>query len=304
MKNPILVTGSHRSGSTWIGRMLALSQETGYIHEPFNLLHSPGICRAKFDYWYTYICNVNSSKYYSDLKDTLSFRYSLSSDIKHVRSPLDILRTFRDWYNFNQYRNQDVRPLVKDPIALFSTEWLEKQFDMQVVIIIRHPAAFAGSLKVANWSHPFVHFLKQPELMKDYLEPFRKEIEIFARNKRNIIDQGILLWKIFHHVIKEFQGRHQDWIFVKHEDISLNPLQDFELLYRKLSLPFTENIKNSINKYTFKYSKPNLYNDSTIRRNSRENVKLWKERLTRKEIFKIRAGTEDIANHFYTENDW
>ena len=34
--NPILVTGSHRSGTTWAGQMLATAPGIGYIHEPFN----------------------------------------------------------------------------------------------------------------------------------------------------------------------------------------------------------------------------------------------------------------------------
>ena len=34
---PILVTGSHRSGSTWLGQMIGASDAVGYIHEPFNI---------------------------------------------------------------------------------------------------------------------------------------------------------------------------------------------------------------------------------------------------------------------------
>lgn len=58
-KKPILVTGSHRSGSTWVGRMLALSPSVGYIHEPFNIRHRHGICKAHFEYWFQYICDEN-----------------------------------------------------------------------------------------------------------------------------------------------------------------------------------------------------------------------------------------------------
>jgi hypothetical protein len=54
-KKSILVTGSHLSGSTWTGRMLSLSPSVAYIHEPFNLHHRPGICKAKFNYWFPYM---------------------------------------------------------------------------------------------------------------------------------------------------------------------------------------------------------------------------------------------------------
>ncbi|WP_075261386.1 sulfotransferase [Geobacillus thermocatenulatus] len=34
--NPILVTGAHRSGTTFVGKMLSLHPSIGYIQEPFN----------------------------------------------------------------------------------------------------------------------------------------------------------------------------------------------------------------------------------------------------------------------------
>ena len=40
--HPILVTGAHRSGTTWVGKMLAADADTGYISEPLNVLHRPG----------------------------------------------------------------------------------------------------------------------------------------------------------------------------------------------------------------------------------------------------------------------
>ena len=43
---PILVTGAPRSGSTWVGNVLALDKRTGYVHEPFNKWCPPGLCRA------------------------------------------------------------------------------------------------------------------------------------------------------------------------------------------------------------------------------------------------------------------
>ncbi len=32
--HPILVTGTHRSGTTWVGKMLAAGPSTAYISEP------------------------------------------------------------------------------------------------------------------------------------------------------------------------------------------------------------------------------------------------------------------------------
>jgi hypothetical protein len=72
-KKAILVTGSHRSGSTWVGKMIAQSPSVVYIHEPFNLEIGPcvGICSAKFNYWFTYISPENESQVYRAIANTI-----------------------------------------------------------------------------------------------------------------------------------------------------------------------------------------------------------------------------------------
>jgi len=48
-KSPILVTGMHRSGTTWVGRMLAASREAVYFHEPLNPDCSPALLRRSLE---------------------------------------------------------------------------------------------------------------------------------------------------------------------------------------------------------------------------------------------------------------
>src|SRR4029453_10926731 len=58
-RRPLLVTGAHRSGTTWVGRMIDLSPEGGYINEPFNPHHQPGICGCRFPLWFQYVNRDN-----------------------------------------------------------------------------------------------------------------------------------------------------------------------------------------------------------------------------------------------------
>lgn len=212
MKNKgILVTGSHRSGSTWVGRMIALSPLVGYIHEPFNIACRPGICSARFDYWFTYVCDENERIYYKSINNTIHFKYNLLAEIKASRQSRDILRLFRDYLHFTKCRFLNKIPLIKDPIAIFSAEWLVEKFNLVPIILIRHPAAFAGSLKKGNSTHPFDHFLKQPLLMKHHLSRFSGQIEEYADTEKDIIDQAILLWNMIHYMIKKYKERHSDW---------------------------------------------------------------------------------------------
>ncbi len=204
---PILVTGSHRSGTGWLGQVLAASPAgVGWIWEPFSILHRPGTCAVEFPYWFPYVTDENGQAYESAVADTLAWRYRPAAELRSLRSPKDAARMARDWYSFSGHRRRGSIPVLKDPIALFSSEWLASRFGMDVAVLIRHPAAFTASVKRLHLRHPFEHFLAQPLLMEDWLEPFAGEIERFAAAEQDIVDQGILLWLILHHAIAGFQG--------------------------------------------------------------------------------------------------
>ena len=84
--NPILVTGAHRSGTTWIGKMLAVDPCTAYISEPLNVWHRPGVFRAPVNNWYQYICEENESEYLPAFYELLEFEYHLWKEIRSIRS--------------------------------------------------------------------------------------------------------------------------------------------------------------------------------------------------------------------------
>ena len=125
---PILVTGSHRSGTTWVGRMIATSPNVIYIHEPFNLNHDIGICGAQFEHWFTYICEQNAHRYQKQIKNTVEFRYNLLGKLKVSRKTDVVKSEVRNYFEFMRYRHANMRPLLKDPIAIFSAEWLSSKF--------------------------------------------------------------------------------------------------------------------------------------------------------------------------------
>lgn len=306
---PLLVTGSHRSGTTWVGKMLASSPFLAYIHEPFNIKwHRPGICSAKFPYWFTYVTRQNEEDFYEPLNNTLSFRYDLIEEIKALTNIRDTARMIRDYTKFLVYRFQNYRPLIKDPIALFSAEWLASRFNMDVIILIRHPAAFAHSIIRKNWKFEFNNFLEQPLLMRDILYPFESEIQEFTKINHDLMDQAALLWKIIHYAISIYQNNHKDWIFIRHEDLSQDPLDGFKTIFDKLELEFSENVKYVINK--FSNSSNPIESDPTksfykdISRNSQAITTNWKNSFSSSEIKNLRNKVEMISHVFYSDKEW
>lgn len=283
--------------------MLACSDEVAYIHEPFNLYNRPGVCNISFDYWFPYVKKANEEKYLDGVSRCLNYNYSLMSELGALSSMEDFVKMFYDGSRFLYYRIIDSRrPLIKDPIALFSLQWLADTFDMDVLLLIRHPAAFAGSLKKIGWSHPFSHFLKQPLLMQDHLSSYRQEIEAFAGEERPIVEQSVLLWNMIHGMILHYREKNPEWIYVRHEDISIDPLTSFEKLYKRLGLHFSQAARKKIEKHSL--LKSGKTPQKKLVRDSKANIKSWQKRLTDDEIALVREGTAEIAREFYSDSDW
>jgi hypothetical protein len=304
-KRPILITGSHRSGSTWMGKMIAKSKEVHYISEPFNKMHRPGICNSKFYYWFPYITKGSESKYIKSVKDTLNFKFSFWADLKSIKRKGHLRSLIKNYYGFSIAKIKGQRPLVKDPIAIFSAEWLADKFNSQVIVLIRHPAAFAGSLKRLNWTHPFEDFLKQPSLLKKFSNNDINKIKEYAENPPNIIYQAILLWNLIYSTILEYKEKHKEWLFLRHEDISREPIKYYTEIFEYLNLKFTDEIEKNILEYSNENNSKETPNGKTIlKRNSKANIKNWKNRLTTEEIDKVFENTKKIAQKFYEQQDW
>ena len=304
-KPPILVTGIHRSGSTWVGTMVGKSKEVCYMLEPFNFHYGPGICNAPFQYHFPYVTEENEAAYYGSIKQTLDYKYHLWQELISVKSTWQLRRCLRDYFGFKVAKKKGKRQLFKDPIAFFSAEWLAKRFGFQVVVLIRHPAAFAGSIMRLNWLHPFGDFLKQPALVKGPLKTYKSQIEDFARNPRDIIDQSILLWNLFYSRVLQYKNLHPNWIFMRHEDISLDPIPKFKFLFEKLDLEFTGEIEDYIRDHSDSSNpKESPQGETILKMNSKLNVYNWKKKLDPEEIKRIKRGVKEVASHFYSQSEW
>lgn len=275
-----------------------------YLWEPFSLLHRPGICAASFPHWFPYVCRENAGPYVLPIGDMLAFRYRPGAELFAVRSLRDAVRLPRDWLRFTRYQRSNARPLLKDPIAVFSAEWLDDTFGMDVIVLIRHPAAFANSLIRRGWTHPFDHFLNQPLLMRDLLSGFEAQIREFAAHEQSPIDQAILLWTVIHHAILRYRDERPEWLFLRLEDIARDPEPTFQAVYDRLALPYSESVRRTILEHTDPSNPVEVTDLAAVKRNSKASVQAWKSRLAPKDVDRIRTGTEPIASAFYSDEDW
>ena len=317
--SPILVTGAHRSGTTWVGRMLSADRNTAYISEPLNVLHRRGVYHTNVPHWYQYITEENEEQYLPAFQQLLNFRYHLFSELGSLRSRKDLLRMGRDLFAFMNGKLRGQRPLLKDPFAVFSTPWFAQKLNCQVVITIRHPAGFASSLKRLNWPFDFHDLLNQPMLMRDHLETDRTDMESMQAD--DIVGQSALLWRMIYRSVhttlqhgerktNNLQGDARSLFphfkIVRHEDLSLDPVTGYKSLYESLGLTFDEKARDTIlnsssSENPTELSKKKVH---SVKLDSRANLNNWKKHLSIEEITRIRKMTGDVSHFFYSDNEW
>lgn len=298
--NPILVTGSHRSGTTWVGRMLDQSTTTYYLGEIFNPDYER-LERADLMHSFHYIPAVKGKNHnlYEPMLKTLTYEYDYNWPRAGIKKFLPRKRSFfKHTYKYFGLP----RPIMKDPIAVFSAEWLAHTFDMSVLCLVRHPAAFAYSLKKVNWDFNFKTLLNQQNLMEDWLHIYEAEL---SNPPNTLTERAALCWKCIYYVLYSFHSRNKGWRLFRHKDISVKPITTFKNIYNDFGIPFNKKIERSIQTYSNSNHSTNVTdNIHQIRRNSRDLINEWKIKLKSEEIYNIRKITEPIASIFYSPKDW
>lgn len=312
----ILVTGAPRGGTTWAGQMIARAPGMGYVHEPFTTDNGV-LCgfANPFTTKFQYITDENSYKFEKYLENLLKFKYPLWKNLTHADGMSNAAEMLWVFANFSMQRLKRNTAVMKDPLAIFSAPWLSRHFDMNVLVMIRHPAAFCSSLKTLNWTFDFNQFLVQPQIMRETrLADFEAEIRYFAENEQEIVLQGALLWNCIYAVVDEYRRDYPGWLFVKHEDLSMNPVGNFEKIYAELGLDFTTSVRTVIeessggqrpkSRITLNPFEQARDDGFSLRRNSKVDFLKWKTRLSDREILTIKERTSDVSKLFYSDLEW
>jgi hypothetical protein len=293
-----------RSGTTWVGRMLCAGGGAGYFHEPFNPAAPPGAVPIRVDHWYEYVCEENEAIFLPVLANWLRFRYPLGRMLMRCRSRADLRNTVQAWRGF--VASPGRRALVKEPHAVFSAEWFAKRLGSEVVITVRHPAAVVASLKRLEWGFGFANLLTQPLLMRDHLRPYEAEMEAALSNDTETVDRAALLWRIIYSVVAGYRSRFPAFRIVRHEDLSRDPIGEYERLYNALGLRFTDEAAEAVaaSSASANPKETTAADPYKTSLDSAANLDAWRSRLTHAEICRIREVTEQTARLYYTDIQW
>lgn len=297
VRRGILVTGAHRSGTTWVGRMLCAGGELSYVGEPFNIVRDPTWLSPRPPVQFLYVCEDNAERWHRPVERVVRLRFPWWAQRSRPRAvAVQTLRAAR-------HRLQGRRPLIKDPIAVFSAPWLARTFRLRPVLCVRHPLAFCGSILARRWSFDVSHWLSQPLLMRDLLSPWEDDLVSVARRPGDLVAQAAVTWSVIYGVVDRFRTEHPGWVVVRHEDLLADPVAGIGALHSTLGLAFGERSRAAV-VATTSGGDPDGRDPIDIRRPARALADSWRRRLEPEAVDRIRRLTEEPAAAFYDPSEW
>ena len=252
----VFLAGTGRSGTTWVEEIINAKNEYRVMFEPF---HSKKIDLCRGYNYRQYLRFENSDPYF--LK---SAKAILSGKVRHK------------WIDQCNKRSIFSKRLIKDIRANLMLRWFYAHFpQMPIVLLLRHPCAVALSKVKLKWGDPLEEILEQEELMNDYLNPFKKDIE----SVKTKFERHIFVWCIENYIpLKQFQAGEIYLVF--YENLCRDSAVEVRRLFEFLGKKYDEDILANLNVPSALSRK-----DSAIKQ-KRDVVNAWRSDVSNDEIQK------------------
>jgi hypothetical protein len=245
-KLPIVVAGSGRSGTTWIGNTLAAAAGAFSIFEPLapwgiappagavRLGGAPGLYLPHDEphpewvgLWADIFSGAASNAWtrqdWRYVPEQLS-RWKLAEKVAYR------LVGFRHPFQVRLAQ----RPLVKAIYSNLMLPWLARVHSFQLVYIVRHPCAVVASRLRLGWPDSLEGIFRQPELLRDYLV----EYEPIIRRAGTPVERMAALWCVENLI--PLRNWDRGWHLACYEYLTDTPVDEFRRLVHSLDLPFPE----------------------------------------------------------------
>ena len=214
IRRSVLITGTARSGTTWLAEIIASQIASRLMFEPFN----PELVEEYGAYRYFQYMRP-------DDEDEGLLAYCRRVFTGAVRHP---------WIDS---RVEHLRPrirLIKDIRTTLFLRWIRDRFpEMRVLFVIRNPCAVVASRLRLGWAHDedIARLLCQPELREDHLDGVDELIE----RARTPEEKHAIVWCVTNLVpLRQLAGHNLDVFF--YEDLCTRARNEVPRLFDLLGL--------------------------------------------------------------------
>jgi hypothetical protein len=260
----LLIVGVPRSGTSWLGRALALTKDASYVHEPDHERYVVPAMYAKRRLGLFPVLAPGDrapgykrlwERAFRDELETRTLPYRIASRLfwnasepefeaalAYPRPRRSVRLRAAAFLGSRPTRDGEEKPLViaKSAHAALSVEWIAQEMGPTVIVVVRHPLDVLASwvelgireCRIALDTYPGV---RERLLIPHGIDPPSRKASPLTRAAWNL---GLLASSLQASV-----GRHPDWHTVNHEDFIQDPLTRYRELCDILGLEWTTSIE-------------------------------------------------------------
>jgi hypothetical protein len=142
-----------------------------------------------------------------------------------------------------------------------------------------------------------------PELMDDHLGGLLAGVDVDALSP---LENAALVWRAYHLVLHRYLDRNPGMIAIRHEDLSVQPVDVLRDLYDRLGLSFDERARRLVAEHTARGNDVRAADGTLhqLHRDSAAVARSWRDEVSPAERDAVRRWTEPEASRWYSDSDW
>jgi hypothetical protein len=220
------VAGAARSGTTWLGDLIASQIPCRILFEPFN----PDLVPQYRDFHYFQYMRPGSEN-----PEFHAFaRKVFTGEIRNR------------WIDRQNERIVSEYRLIKEIRANLALKWLHDNFpETPIILLMRHPCAVVASRMELGWATDgdIESFLSQPDLAIDHLSPYVDLI----KSAKTTEEKHAVIWSVSYLVpLRQFQPGELTLVY--YENLCKQPEVELSAIFSSIGYKYEKPMADMINR--------------------------------------------------------
>jgi hypothetical protein len=255
----ILIAGTARSGTTWLGDLIASQIPSRILFEPFN----PDLVLEyrKFNYFQYMRPGMENPEFHAFARKVFT------GEIRNR------------WIDRQNERIRSEYRVIKEIRINLALKWLHDNFpEVPILFLMRHPCAVVASRMELNWAtdRDIEPFLSQPDLVEDHLAPYMEIIKHANTDE----EKHAVIWCVSNLVpLRQFQPNEIRIVYYEH--LCTRPEIELPAVFASIGQSYRDTEHNAVNRPSQTALASSAVVDGT------DKISAWRKKLNDKQIENI-----------------
>jgi hypothetical protein len=274
-RKSILIAGTARSGTTWLGDLIASQIPSRILFEPFN----PDL-----------VPDYRGFRYFQYMRPGVE-----NPEFRAFAHKVFTGEIRNRWIDRQNERIRSENRIIKEIRINLALKWLHDNFpEVPIILLMRHPCAVTASRMELKWATDcdMEPFLSQPDLVEDHLAPFMEII----KNAKTDEEKHAVIWSVSNLVpLEQFQPNEIKVVY--YENLCTQPEIELPVIFASVRQSYRDTERNTVNRPSQTTRASSAVVEGT------DKISAWQKKLSDKQIENILQIVKTFGlDHLYGDS--